>query len=129
MRTKPIRQIIFFKSSPHEVYEMLMDSKKHSKFTGGKANINPKIGGKFTAYDGYIDGVNLELVQNKRIVQKWRGSDWPENHYSTAIFELEKNDNGTRLIFTQTGVPDEHYEAISKGWVEHYWDKMKKVLE
>ena len=129
MKTKPIRQVVFFKASPHEVYEMLMDSKKHSEFTGAKASISLKAGGKFSAYDGYIGGVNVELVQGERIVQKWRGSDWTKNHYSTAIFELEKIDKGTKLIFNQTGVPEEHHEAISKGWVEHYWDKMKKALE
>lgn len=129
MKTKPIRQSITFKASPHEVYEMLMDSKKHSIFTEAKAVINRKIGGKFIAYDGYIDGINLELVPNRRIVQKWRASDWLKNHYSTIIFELKKSNDGTQLIFTQTGVPEEHHETISKGWVEHYWDKMKEILE
>ena len=62
MKTKTIRQSASFKTSPHEVYEMLMDSRKHTKFTGEKASISRKIGGKFSAYAGYIDGVNLDLV-------------------------------------------------------------------
>ena len=129
MKTKTIRQSVTFKASPQEVYGMLMDSKKHSKFTSSKAKISREVGGKFTAYDGYIDGTNLELVENKRIVQKWRGSDWPENHYSIATFELKKASNGAKLIFAQSDVPEDQYKPISEGWVEHYWNKMKKLLE
>ncbi|MBI4010575.1 MAG: SRPBCC domain-containing protein [Candidatus Aenigmarchaeota archaeon] len=129
MKTKTIRQSVMFKAIPKEIYEMMMDSKKHSKFTGAKADISKEVDGKFTAYDGYIDGINVELIPNKRIVQKWRGSDWPEGHYSIATFELKKVASGTELIFTQKDVPEDQYESISKGWIEHYWDKMKRFLE
>jgi uncharacterized protein YndB with AHSA1/START domain len=87
MRTRTIRQSVTFKASPREVYEMLMDSRKHSKFTGDKAIISCKVGGKFTVWE-YIQGVNLELVPNEKIVQSWHGSDWPEGHFSRAIFSL-----------------------------------------
>ncbi len=126
---KTIKQIVNFRASQHEIYEMLMDSKKHAKFTGSKASMSRKVGGKISAYDGYIEGKNLELVKDKKIVQKWRGSDWPEGHFSMAIFELRKARNGTRLLFTQKEVPDEHYKAIKDGWIEHYWNKMKKDLK
>ena len=113
MKTVTIRQSTTFKTSPHEVYEALMDSRKHSKFTDAKASISRRIGGKFTAYDGYIEGVNLELVPDEKIVQSWRGSDWPEGHYSKATFALRQVEGGTRLTFTQTGVPENQYESIS----------------
>jgi activator of HSP90 ATPase len=129
MKTKTIRQSITFKASLHEVYEALMDSRKHARFTGAQARISRKAGGKFTAYDGYIEGVNLNLVPDKKIVQSWRGSDWPENHYSMATFSLKKFRNGTRLTFTQSGVPDQYYHDISQGWRDYYWKPMKEMLE
>jgi len=129
MKTATIKQSATFKASPHEVYEALMDSRKHSKFTDSKANISRRIGGKFTAYDGYIEGVNLELVPDEKIVQSWRGSDWPDGHYSKAIFALKKVEGGTRLTFTQTDVPEDQYESISQGWRDYYWKPMKKMLE
>ena len=58
-----------------------MDSRRHAKFTGAKARISREIGGKIQAYEGYVDGVNLEIVPNRKIVQSWRGSDWPEGHF------------------------------------------------
>jgi uncharacterized protein YndB with AHSA1/START domain len=75
MKTRAIRQTISFKASPHKIYEMLMDSRTHARFTGGKASISRKSGGKFTAYDNYISGTNIELVCDKKIVQYWRASD------------------------------------------------------
>jgi len=129
MKTKNIRQSVTFKASPHEVYEALMDSRRHSKFTGEKASISRKIGGKLIAYGGYIEGANLDLVPDKKIVQSWRGSDWPKGHYSKATFALRKVKGGTRLTFYQSGVPAQYYEGIKQGWRDFYWAPMKKMLE
>lgn len=129
MPTKNIKQTTTFKASPHDVYESLMDSRKHAKFTEGKASISRKVGGKFSISDGYIEGVNLELVPDEKIVQSWRASDWPERHYSTVTFKLTKVEDGTRLTFTQTGVPDDQYEDISQGWRDYYWKPMREFLE
>ena len=129
MKTKTIRQSVTFRSSPHVIYEMLMDSRKHAKFTGEKAGVSRKIGGKFTAYTGYINGVNLDLVQDKKIVQSWRGSDWPEGHYSKVTYSLGKVKGGTRLTFRQSGVPEPHYEDINQCWRDYYWYPMREMLE
>ena len=126
---KTIKQSVVFRATPHEVYEALMDSKKHAQFTGAKAVISRQVGGKISAYDGWIEAVNEELVPDKKIVQKWRGADWPEGHWSTAVFEFTKVKEGTKLIFTQTYVPDDQVEHISQGWKEHYWERMKEMLE
>ncbi len=70
MKTKNIRQSVTIKASPKEVYEALMDSKKHTKFTHHKAIISREVGGKFSAFRGYCGGVNLELVEGRKIVQE-----------------------------------------------------------
>jgi activator of HSP90 ATPase len=129
MTTKTIRQSATFRTSPHVVYEMLMDSRKHARFTGETASISRKVGGKFTAYGGYISGVNLELVPDKKISQSWRGSDWPEGHFSRVTFSLEEARGGTRLAFRQSGVPEAHYDSINQGWRDYYWEPMRKMVE
>jgi activator of HSP90 ATPase len=128
MKTKTIRQKLTFKGSAHDVYELLMDSKKHSELVGASARISKKVGAKFSVYDGEIDGVNLELVPDKKIVQSWRYSNWPEGHYSKATFLIEEGGGETQLTFTQTGVPEEHYKDIAQGWHDYYWTPMKKTL-
>lgn len=128
MKTKTIKQTVILNASPHEIYEMLTDAKKHAKFTGASAQISREVGGTISAYDGWIEGENVELFPDKKIVQRWRGADWPKGHYSVATFELKPTKGGTKLAFTQTGVPQEHYESINRGWHEHYWEKMKEIV-
>lgn len=129
LKTRTLRQSAVFRASPHDIYEMLMDSKLHSRFSGAKASISRKKGGRFTAYDGWINGRNIEIVKDKKIVQEWRGADWPEKHYSKVTYKISRNGNGAKLSFTQTGVPEDKYIDISKGWKEHYWEKMKASLK
>jgi hypothetical protein len=45
MKTKTIRQTVTFKAQPMEVYDMLMDSKKHKSLSGEEARISKKVGG------------------------------------------------------------------------------------
>ena len=129
METKTIKQSVTFKASPHDVYEALMDAKKHAAFTGGKATISRKVGGKFTVFDNYGTGVNKELEQDKKIVQTWRAEDWPEGIFSEVTFAFTAAAGGTKLTFTQTGVPADQYEDVSQGWQDYYWTPMKEMLE
>ncbi len=127
--SNPIHQTVTFKTSPHAVYEALMDSKQHAAFSGGEARISREVGGEISAYDGYISGKNLELVPDRKIVQSWRAVDWPEGQYSTVTFLLAPVEGGTRLDFTHTDVPDGTEAEFEQGWIDNYWEPMKKLLE
>ena len=127
--SKIIRQTIIFKATPHEVYEALMDSKKHAAFSGGKSSISRELGGKISAYDNYIAGKNVELVPDKKIVQDWRAVDWPEGYFSRVTFELTPVPEGTRLDFTNTGIPEGEEASFEQGWIDNYWEPMKAFLE
>ncbi len=129
MKTKSLKQTIVFKASPEEVYDALMDSKKHSAFTGDSAKISRKIGGKFTAYGGYAEGKNIELIKGKKIIQTWRANEWPSGVYSKVTFLFEKKKEGTKMTFIQEGVPEEFYEDIRQGWIDFYWKKMQEIFE
>lgn len=115
--------------TPHQVFELLMDSTQHSALTGGQTKINRRVGGQFSIFDGWAVGTNIELVKDKKIVQLWRGADWPIGHYSTAIFTLRPAPGGqTKLLFNQTDVPIGVAKAIAQGWRDYYWAPMKEVL-
>ncbi len=126
--SKLIRQTVTFKATPHAVYEALMDSRKHARFTQSPAKISRKVGGAIRAYGDYITGTNLELVPDEKIVQSWHASEWPEGHQSTVTFKLEPVRGGTRLTFTHRNVPDPFVEDIRRGWIDSYWTPMKAML-
>ncbi len=130
MKTRTIRQTVTLPAAPKVVYEALMSSEEHSTFTSSEARISRRVGGKFTAGDGYITGKNLALVPGKKIVQAWRGDEdgWPEDHFSTATFALAAVGKKTRLTFTQTDVPADHADAIAQGWKDFYWEPLREYL-
>ena len=105
-----------------------MDSRKDARFTGAPARISRKPGVTFSAFDGDINGVDIELVPDTRIVQAWRGSDWPDGRYSLVVFSLKTVKGGTRLDLTQIGVPAKDYKGTHAGWGEYYWERMKVMF-
>jgi activator of HSP90 ATPase len=131
MKTKSLRQSIFFKTTPEKLYDALMSSKKHTKFTAARAVISSKIGGKFSTYDGYIHGTNLELIPNKKIRQLWRANEskWPKDYYSEVSFSFKKTKEGTRLDFSHKNIPLRYFEELKRGWYDAYWNPLKKMLE
>jgi activator of HSP90 ATPase len=126
--SQPIRQTVTFKAAPHDVYEALMDSRKHAAFTGDSAKISRKVGGAITAYGEYVTGRNVELVLDKKIVQAWHAADWPDGHESTVTFILKRVPGGTRLSFSHRDVPENDVEAIRQGWKDNYGEPMKIFL-
>jgi activator of HSP90 ATPase len=129
METGDIKQTVEFKAKPHDVYEALLDSEKYTAFSGSEAKIDRNVGGKFTTYDGYIEGRNEELVPDQKIEQSWRGDDWPPGFYSHVKFELEQTRKGTKVILTHEKVPLEFYNEINQRWIDFYWKPMKEWLE
>jgi activator of HSP90 ATPase len=130
MKTKNIEHHVLIRATPKEIYDTLMNEKKHSRFTGEPAKIRAKTGGTFTCYGDYIHGMNLELERGKHIIQAWRSGGWPKGHYSIVTFALaKKSSHTTELHFTQIGVPADDYADKNKGWRTHYWEPLKKFLQ
>ena len=98
MRT--IKQEIHFDAKHQEVYEAYTDAKEHAEFTGSKVVFENKVGGKFSAWNGDLEGENVELVPGKKIVQKWRASDWPAGHYSMLTVEFEADSPSSVILGT-----------------------------
>ena len=128
MRTKTLRQTVTFKASPRAVYDMLMDSKKHQSLSGVPAKISKKVGGRFTAWGSHLSGFNLVLKPGQKIVQAWRATGWWPDHYSIATFDITKAHGGSRLTFTQIGIPPGRYSGHNRGWIETYWTPMKEIF-
>ena len=124
-----IHQEVSFAASPAKVYRALLDSTEFAAFTGMPAEIGSEEGAAFICFGTFILGRQVELIPNQRIIQAWRVFNWPEGVYSMARFELQAEDGGTKLVFDQTGVPDDAVEHIDSGWHEKYWNPLQKYLD
>ena len=128
-RTGPIREEIVFTAPPDRVYDALLDSTQFAEFTHMSAAIDRKTGGAFTCFNGMIEGRNVELVQDRRIVQAWRAASWPAGVFSIVRFELVPEGAGTRLKMTHSNYEEgEPRHSLEIGWPAHYWEPLKKYL-
>jgi activator of HSP90 ATPase len=106
-----------------------MDSRQHGALSRTRARISHKAGGAFSAWGGHLTGYNLALRPGRKIVQAWRATGWWPDHYSIAVFDIQKLGKGTRLRFTQIGIPPHRYSGHYRGWIETYLTPMKEILE
>lgn len=127
---KTIRQKVIVAAKPIEIYEAFVNAKRHSAFTGSKATGEGKVGGKFTAWDGYISGKFLELDEGKKIVQEWITTEWPEG-YPPSRFELTFREvkDGTEVLMVHSDVPAEQAGELEEGWNESYWKPLKTYFK
>jgi len=112
-------------ASPIAVYNAWLNSNEHSKMTSGQAKVSDKIGEIFEAWDGYIQGKNLELDSPKRILQSWRTSEFEESEKDSLLeilFEAEQDE--TRIVIRHTNLPA-HGIQYQQGWVDAYFIPMK----
>ncbi len=126
-RVKTITQKVFVPSvSPDDVYDAFVNAKKHAAFTGAAATGSGRVGAKFTAWDGYISGVNRELVKGRKLVQDWQTTEWPDGAPpSTVEFSFTAAKGGTEIRMVHSNVPAEQADSYRQGWIDYYWEPLK----
>ena len=124
-----VHQEVTFSAPSARVYQALLGSAQHAKFTGAPAEIGKSAGDGWSAYGGKIFGRQVELVDGVRIVQTWRAGNWPDGVHSLVRFELKPEGAGTKLILDHDAVPDDQVQHIDGGWAKMYWEPLRKYLE
>src|SRR5258705_10555155 len=130
--TPVIEQSVSFpKVTPADLYELFMDSAKHSATTGMPAKISRKVGGKWSAFGGMICGKTLALIPNKMIVQTWRSTAWKKaDPDSILVAQFEKSASGGATVYlTHIGVPEHDHKGVTQGGIKYYWDPWRKYLK
>jgi uncharacterized protein YndB with AHSA1/START domain len=116
-------------ASSSRVYDAWLDGAEHSLMTGGQATVEAKIGGRHTAWDGYIEGEILELEPGRRIVQTWRSSEFPAGH-PHSLLEIRFRDTpaGCEVLLAHSDIPEGQGERYEAGWHEHYFIPMTRYF-
>jgi activator of HSP90 ATPase len=122
-----IHQTIDFKATAARIYEVLLDAKQFSAFTKDTAEVQPQPGAAFRLFGGRIEGRNIELIPNQRIVQAWRPASWAAGVYSIVRFELVAS-AATRIVLDHAGFTEDKWEGLNDGWPKMYWEPLHKYL-
>jgi activator of HSP90 ATPase len=123
--TESLEVSITLPATAQAIFLAWMSSNDHSQFTGSPAIIDPGIGGKFSAWDGYIQGVTCELNPNVRIVQSWRTSDFPSGSPDSRLeINLKEFIGETLITLVHTNLPDGQADEYREGWRDFYFKPM-----
>ena len=80
-------------------------------------------------WDGYAEGSTIELEPGRRIVQRWRSTEFPlEAGDSLLEIRLEPLENGTRVAFLHSEIPEGQATKYEQGWREHYLEPMDRYF-
>jgi activator of HSP90 ATPase len=129
--TPAIEQSVSFHAAPAKLYELFMDSEKHTSATGMPAKISRKVGGNWFAFGKMLLGKNLVLIPNRMIVQSWRSSEWKKKDPdSILVVTFEKSSGGaTKVNLVHVGVPEYDHAGVTEGWPKYYWEPWKVYLD
>jgi activator of HSP90 ATPase len=121
---------VMINTNAGKIYKAWLSSEGHSAITGSPAKVEGMVDGNFVAWDGYIQGMFLELEENKRILQAWRTAEFPaEAEDSIVEITLQENHGKTKLTLKHSNIPEGQAEGYKSGWDDFYFNPMKKYFQ
>ncbi|KAK9612768.1 Co-chaperone [Aspergillus fumigatus] len=121
-----------FRTTAEEMYTTFTDPQRIAAFTRGAPRQfdGAQVGGKFSIFDGNVNGEFVKLDKPKQIVQKWRLAQWPEGHFSTLEINFDQNDVDavTQMRVTWTGVPVGQEDVTKQNWDVYYVRSIKQTF-
>ena len=121
--------VVTINAKAEKFYEAYLSSEGHTALTGSPARVDGTVDGDFTAWDGYIQGMFLELEKNKRIVQAWRTAEFPAEAEDSIVEILLEEDHGkTKLTLNHTNIPEGQADDYKTGWEDFYFKPMREYF-
>jgi uncharacterized protein YndB with AHSA1/START domain len=126
MKREALRVSTTIPAAPTTLYLAWLSPEQHSAMTGGAAKIDPTVGGKFTAWNGYIIGKLVALDLGRRILMSWRTTDFPRDAVDSRVeVFFEALGGSTRLTILHTDIPEGQGEKYRVGWNDNYFGPMR----
>jgi len=117
-------------ATPEQVFKAWLSTAGHAAMTGSPAKVEPRVGGSFTAWDGYIFGKTLEVKPYARILQAWRTTEFPEDSPDSKLeILLEPTGDGTKITLKHTDIPEGQAAGYKTGWEDFYFKTMKEYFD
>jgi len=121
-----VRQEVSFNAAVDDVFEVLFDGHLFAAMSGARARNNAVPGGRFSYFNGMVEGTNLEVNAPTLVVQSWRLRHWQRDCFSVVAFRLCSEAGGTRLLLQQWGFPED--QNLEPMWDRMYWIPVRRFL-
>ncbi len=112
------------------IFRAWLSSEGHAAMTGSPAKVEPRVGGTFSAWEGYISGKTLELKPYTRIVQAWRTTEFPEGSPDSRVeIQLDETNGETKITIIHSEIPEGQAESYKQGWEDFYFKPMREYFK
>ncbi len=108
-------------ASAEAIYEAWLSTDGHTAMTGSPATATDAVGETFEAWEGYIQGRNLELEAPRRIVQSWRTMEFDKSEEDSRLEILLTPEGEGTLVTLRHSMLPEHGMQYQQGWVDSYF--------
>ncbi|MBK7713173.1 MAG: SRPBCC domain-containing protein [Bacteroidales bacterium] len=115
---KTFRRTFKINTEPSDIYSAITNPYTIELWSGYPAMMSTEPGSEFSLWEGDISGVNIEFVQDRKIVQEWHFGDQSEKSIVTITIAPDRENSVVTV--EHTNIPDAEYEDIAEGWREYY---------
>lgn len=126
--TSSISETYEFQTLAKELYVTFLDKARVAAWTRAAPNLEPAVGGRFSLFNGNIEGEFLELEENAKIVQTWRLQAWPKGHFAKLSLSFDQGLDGTNLRMVMDDVPLSQEDVVKTNFDQYYIRPIKTTF-
>lgn len=130
MEDEPFQHSIFIDAAPEVVFEYWTNADLLVRWIGERARLDPRPGGEFTIDFGErrMQGHYVALEPPRRLVIAWGRQGSRELPPSSSTLEVRfiRQDGGTRVEISHTGLPPSERRGHALGW-QRYLASLKQA--
>jgi activator of HSP90 ATPase len=115
---KTFKKTFRINTEPADIYSAITNPYTIELWSGYSAVMSAEPGTEFSLWEGDITGMNLEFVQDRKIVQEWYFGDQPEKSIVTITIAPDRENSVVTV--EHTNIPDDEFDGIAEGWREYY---------
>lgn len=115
---KTFKKTFRINAEPSDVYAALTNPYTIELWSGYPAQMSTEPGSEFSLWEGDITGMNIEFIQDKKMVQEWYFGDQKEK--SLVNITISPDRDFSNVTVEHSNIPDDDFNDIAEGWREYY---------
>ena len=115
---KTFKKTFTINAEPSDVYSALTNPYTIELWSGYPAHMSTEPGSEFSLWEGDITGMNIEFIQDKKLVQEWYFGDQKEK--SLVNITITPDREFSKVTVEHSNIPDADFNDIAEGWREYY---------
>ena len=115
---KTFKKTFKINAEPSDIYSAITNPYTIELWSGYPAQMSTEPDSEFSLWEGDITGMNLEFVQDKKVVQEWYFGEQVDKSVVTITINPDRENSLVTVV--HTNIPDDEFDDIAEGWRDYY---------